>query len=400
MAIRGQLPAYYIDNAMINFQPVNSALDGYREGIGVAGKSIAQINAANAMARGDWNAAATETARSGDISGAMALRRHPGEMRAQEDAARAREVQRLAGQLQPIISMPDGPERRAAFEAWRDSNPRIRQSMLESGLDPNDYMGTPAAIHGEAMGPRNPLEDDRTRAQIEAQSAAASRDRAAASRSGIIETSPGATLYDTTRREPVYTAPAAARQPRELSPSDTRNLVKDGTVLTTSGRLGTSFRDAYAVPGTVRGGDVANWYAQNAPERMTTADSRQRAQWWQDYRRNSELIERHELFGAALTPTEQASWRAATIHPNMNAATIRVNLARQHDILSGAGRRYARSLVSSGYDGMAIAEAFGLPPAELGITGDSRRGGSGLTTPATTNQTTIPENDPLGIRPR
>jgi hypothetical protein len=169
---------------------------------------------------------------------------------------------------------------------------------------------------------------------------------------------------------PVYRAP---RNPREISVADLGRLRTEGALGRTYQRLGETFRDDFAVPGTVVGGDVANWYAQNAPERMTTPEARQRAQWWQDYRRNSELLERHELFGAALTPTEQASWRAATIHPNMNAATIRESLRRQNEILTTGIQNYRQSLAAAGYDEAAIDAALGqqqstAPPVREGAT--------------------------------
>jgi len=51
------------------------------------------------------------------------------------------------------------------------------------------------------------------------------------------------------------------------------------------------------------------------------------AQWWKTYAKQSELVERHKLFGAALTPVEQESWRAADISSGMKADTIKANLA-------------------------------------------------------------------------
>lgn len=48
--------------------------------------------------------------------------------------------------------------------------------------------------------------------------------------------------------------------------------------------------------------------------------------WWKNYRKNTELVERHAMFGAALTAHEQNAWRSADINPGMDAAVIRKNL--------------------------------------------------------------------------
>lgn len=373
------LPAYQIDNAMVNFAPVNEALTGYTRGIETAGRSTAQINAANAMAAGNFDLAASETARSGDTAGALAVRRHPQELRALQDAERDRETRRLAGRLQPIIGMPDGPERAAAWRTLIDSDPRWRQSMTANGMNPDDHMATPLAIHSEAIGPRDPLEQDRLRAQTDAA-------RATALHHNHQAVTPGSSLVDLRTRETVATA---APRPRELSPTDLRGLREDGSTFSTISRLGSTFQSNYSMPSTVVGGDISNWIARNVGG---TGPMRDAAQWWQDYQRNSELTERHALFGAALTATEQASWRAATITPNMTEDAIRRNLATRQELLSSGIRRYSRALVSAGYDGAAIAEALGIPPAELGITGQGRRQngltppGPGATGPAPTGQ--------------
>lgn len=178
MATRGQLPAYYIDNAMVNFQPVSSALDGYAKGMKEAGVSTAQINAANAMQAGDFERAASETARSGDVAGAMSLRRHPGEIRAQEDAARKRETEMMAGRAQTLMGITDPTQRRAEAERWFASDPRFAAARTARGGDPNDVDGFLGDIVAEARGLRDPLADDRTRAQTDLARAQADSARA------------------------------------------------------------------------------------------------------------------------------------------------------------------------------------------------------------------------------
>ena len=50
-----------------------------------------------------------------------------------------------------------------------------------------------------------------------------------------------------------------------------------------------------------------------APEWMTDENTRAASSFWQTYKRFSQLIERHKLFGAALTAAEQQAWREADV---------------------------------------------------------------------------------------
>jgi hypothetical protein len=128
------------------------------------------------------------------------------------------------------------------------------------------------------------------------------------------------------------------------------------------------------MPNTVWGGDIRDWIARNAPM-LSSREGQEAATWWQDYRRNSELIERHGLFGAALTGPELASWRAADINPNMTPELIQRNLQTREQIMLGAMRRRAGTLAAAGYDMSSVAQAFGVPLSVL--TGPSGGGGAG-----------------------
>ena len=165
---------------------------------------------------------------------------------------------------------------------------------------------------------------------------------------------------------------------RDLSAEDIRRLRNEGTQLANVSRLGEAFRNTFSSPNYVVGGDLSNWIARNTTH--GTPGMREAARWWQDYTRNSELFERHEMFGAALTPTEQAAWRAADINPNMEPGMVRANLATRHRILTSAVQRYAQSLAASGYDATAIGSAFGLSADALGIRPGGRHDDA-LTTP-------------------
>lgn len=89
----------------------------------------------------------------------------------------------------------------------------------------------------------------------------------------------------------------------------------------TMDRLNSSFKDNFAGKG-VFGLGADKQLAASGNFGMDGAA----VDWWKNYRKQAELVERHALFGAALTPTEQESWRSADIGPGMNAGVVKKNL--------------------------------------------------------------------------
>lgn len=168
------------------------------------------------------------------------------------------------------------------------------------------------------------------------------------------------------------------KKAREFSVNDLGKLRSEGSTFNTVQRLGDTFRDEFSMPGGFVAGDVRNFIGRSLPAGATTAVARDAAAWWQDYKRNSELLERHELFGAALTGAEQAQWRQADINPNMESGAIRKNLETRRNILENGLRRYANALIQAGYDPAPIAAAFGLDLKALGVTTDRRRGATSI----------------------
>jgi hypothetical protein len=92
------------------------------------------------------------------------------------------------------------------------------------------------------------------------------------------------------------------------------------------------------------------------------------AEWWRNYKRDSELIERHGLFGAALSEREAASWRQADINEWMDADEIQRRLDRRTQILREHYNDRVRGL--RGYDTEAFPEVpVGTPQAPGGGSG-------------------------------
>lgn len=115
-----------------------------------------------------------------------------------------------------------------------------------------------------------------------------------------------------------------------------------------------TFRPDYAGYGSDVVGNAAQTIARNTPGASPRAD------WWQRYNMLAN-IERNELFGSALTASEQAAWRSAMIGPGMNPDQVRMNMARQAEIAQAALLRRVRAAVANGTNIEALSGATGIP---------------------------------------
>jgi hypothetical protein len=90
-------------------------------------------------------------------------------------------------------------------------------------------------------------------------------------------------------------------------------------------------------------------------------------QWWTAQRARDALV-RNNLFGASLTPGEQASWSKLTVNPNMSAATIKGNLLGQAEIERKALLRQSNALIASKYNPEVIEAYLGDTVENLGAS--------------------------------
>jgi hypothetical protein len=97
------------------------------------------------------------------------------------------------------------------------------------------------------------------------------------------------------------------------------------------------------------------------------------AQFWKDYKKQSELVERHELFGATLTGQEKSNWDAADVNQFMQPKTISDNLAIRANIARKVFANGVDRYTRGGYPG--AAEAFD-PGAVRTIPGSGGGGGA------------------------
>jgi hypothetical protein len=130
---------------------------------------------------------------------------------------------------------------------------------------------------------------------------------------------------------------------------------------TTIDRLATGFKPEYAGKGVLGvGGDMQLAVSGNLGK------DKEAVEWWKNYRKQAELVERHALFGAALTPTEQASWRSADIGPGMDAGVIATNLATRTSLAKKVLENTRQDLIDAGHSEKrvgAIADRNNAPAA-------------------------------------
>ncbi len=102
-----------------------------------------------------------------------------------------------------------------------------------------------------------------------------------------------------------------------------------------------TFKDEYAGQ-PVMGGLVNKWG-------NIAGDDTGQASWWKNYQANKNET-RNQLFGGALTPTEQAEYDKQDIDPGMSPGEIRKRLKRQSEIAAIGNKRLIENYGRGGYD--------------------------------------------------
>jgi hypothetical protein len=138
-------------------------------------------------------------------------------------------------------------------------------------------------------------------------------------------------------------------------------------------QLASTFKPEYAGPKAA----IAVAAAPYFPEALVPGKAPDAtAEWWKNYKKQSELVERHALFGASLTANEQASWKSADISPGMGEKTIKTNLDKRKSI---ADKMFANAVDRYEKGGHAnVREAFN--PAAIRSTGGAEGSWGGAPT--------------------
>jgi hypothetical protein len=79
-------------------------------------------------------------------------------------------------------------------------------------------------------------------------------------------------------------------------------------------------------------GELENTLSRVAPI-LTSEKQQAKAKWWSDYRKYYENIERHGLFGSALTAGETGIWKASNINENMTKEQVQAGLDKMNEVI-------------------------------------------------------------------
>jgi hypothetical protein len=171
-------------------------------------------------------------------------------------------------------------------------------------------------------------------------------------------------------------ATAEARvKPRQFSVGDITKLDEEGKKFANLTRFKDTFEPRFAGYKASVIGNIANLAGRNLPADVVGPDIEQGSAWWQDYQASKNIV-RNELFGSALTKTEQSEYEKADVNPGMEPKQIQINLQRQQEIVQAGLKRKANALIVSGYDPAAISAAYGVDVKELGVIDKGKKGGT------------------------
>jgi hypothetical protein len=110
----------------------------------------------------------------------------------------------------------------------------------------------------------------------------------------------------------------------------------------------TGFKDEYA-------GNALTGNLENTVQGLYSGfGSEGQRNWWADFQGVDNVI-RNELFGAALTPQEKASYERTTVDPSLDPKIVRENIGKRIEIIRGALDRQQRFMVANGYNPEAVA---------------------------------------------
>ena len=151
---------------------------------------------------------------------------------------------------------------------------------------------------------------------------------------------------------------------------------------TTMNRIKNQFKDDYASKGVFGIG------AEKAlGAKAILGVDKDSVDWWKNYRKNAELVERHAMFGASLTQGEKDAWASADISPGMDADVIKRNLSFREKLASKVLDNARQDYIDAGYNenrvnliaGRDTSDVGGRKPEEKNVTKGSMPQGWSVT---------------------
>ena len=125
-----------------------------------------------------------------------------------------------------------------------------------------------------------------------------------------------------------------------LNATERKDLAGNVSRAETLIRLVDDFKDEYASETGVKLIDDAQHWLTSNVESLSSEGMRAQKQWWDEYNKFYEMKERHELFGAAFTPSESKSWNESSINKGMKPEQLQKRLAKLANIAAKAKERH------------------------------------------------------------
>jgi hypothetical protein len=154
---------------------------------------------------------------------------------------------------------------------------------------------------------------------------------------------------------------------KPMSITDITKLSEEGGKFSSLKGFEEKFQDKYAGYKIPAIGSAAMAAGRYLPESVAGKDTAEAAGFWQGYDRYKNVV-RNDLFGSALTATEQAAFEKADVSPAMDPAQIKKNLAAQKVIVENGLKRKANAMIEAGYKPEAIAAAYGIKLGDIGVS--------------------------------
>jgi len=130
---------------------------------------------------------------------------------------------------------------------------------------------------------------------------------------------------------------------RPLTATEVDKITGDEGKVAQFSSLVSTWKPEYGGMGT----GVGNFVGRNSP--ISSEAQRSQAQWWQQYQAFVNDV-RHQQFGAALTPTEQAEFEKAIVTPNTDPRMVNTFLQTQLKVAENSRARRVANLGRAGYD--------------------------------------------------
>lgn len=209
MASLVRLPAYQVpENAMWNFKPVSDAVEYYNKGAEATRQFNVRQDIGNAMAGGRYSEAADAAAKAGELDTSLGIQKFGLDKQKLEADARRQQIAEMAGTAQRIAQIPDPAARDAEWQKFV-MRPGVADSLTKNGFNPADVVASSQFIVDSARGYQDPLDVQKSQAQVNLLNQQAALAKAQAEQGGKSEF---LTKYNAYAQQEL----AAGRQPKSM----------------------------------------------------------------------------------------------------------------------------------------------------------------------------------------